>query len=134
MKEMKDICTDPEGALGNDNLDTLPDGISMKAAGKKPGTVTKLFELAGRAKVKFVCNYIEELVNNDTKFLLFCHHRAVMDALQNKLQSLNVEHVRIDGSSPKESRGDLVRTFQEKPSNRIFFIIRFVFSIFLVHF
>ena len=39
------------------------------------------YRLTGEAKVKGVCEFIETLCDNGAKFLVFAHHRSVMEEL-----------------------------------------------------
>ena len=46
------------------------------------GSFMVAYRLTGEAKVKGVCEFIETLFENGAKFLVFAHHKAVMDELQ----------------------------------------------------
>ena len=76
------------------------------------------YRLTGESKVKGVCEFMETLAENGAKFLVFAHHQAVMDELQNCLQSKKVGHVRIDGKVQAEIRHDRVTAFQTDPKIR----------------
>ena len=69
------------------------------------------YRLTGESKVKGVCEFIETLSENGAKFLIFAHHRSVMDELQNFLKQKKIGHVRIDGSVPPEKRHERVKAF-----------------------
>jgi len=56
--------------------------------------------LSGLAKVPGVCEYIEELLDNDIKFILFAHHSDVMNKLEDFIKTKKVLFMRIDGSTP----------------------------------
>ena len=47
------------------------------------------------------------------KILVFAHHVAVLDALENCLHALQVKYVRIDGQVTAALRGDLIQRFQK---------------------
>ena len=55
------------------------------------------YRLTGEAKVKGVCEFIETLSENGAKFLIFAHHRNVMDEIQSFLKQKKIGHVHIDG-------------------------------------
>ena len=46
------------------------------------GSFMVAYRLTGEAKVKGVCEFIETLFENGAKFLIFAHHKAVIDELQ----------------------------------------------------
>eukprot|EP00746_Dinoflagellata_sp_MGD_P123628 gnl/MRDRNA2_/MRDRNA2_58255_c0_seq1.p1 gnl/MRDRNA2_/MRDRNA2_58255_c0~~gnl/MRDRNA2_/MRDRNA2_58255_c0_seq1.p1 ORF type:complete len:728 (+),score=138.76 gnl/MRDRNA2_/MRDRNA2_58255_c0_seq1:154-2184(+) len=72
-------------------------------------------ELLGHAKAESCCRYIEDLLEAGIgKFLLFAHHRVVLDLLEQVLQKrLGQGYIRIDGSTNQLARPGLVRMFQE---------------------
>jgi SWI/SNF-related matrix-associated actin-dependent regulator of chromatin subfamily A-like protein 1 len=70
--------------------------------------ITKMFELSGRCKVGYVLEYINEMVETGAKFLLFCHHQFMMDAVCEQLRKNNCGHIRIDGKTTMEDRPTLV--------------------------
>ena len=39
------------------------------------------YRLTGESKVKSVCEFLETLAENGTKFLVFAHHQSVMDEI-----------------------------------------------------
>ena len=83
------------------------------------------FRLTSEMKKKAVCKYIEELLENDCKFLVFAHHQvrytpserhntvysthretsiepscvfqAMLNALGEMLDKKKIKHIRIDG-------------------------------------
>ena len=69
------------------------------------------YRLTGEAKVKGVCEFIETLSENGAKFLVFAHHKSVMDEIQKYLNQKKIGHVRIDGSVPPEKRHERVKAF-----------------------
>lgn len=82
------------------------------------GSFMVAYRLTGEAKVKGVCEFIETLFENGAKFLVFAHHKAVMDELQKFLQQKKIGHVRIDGKVTTENRHERVKAFQEDPKVR----------------
>eukprot|EP00434_Breviolum_minutum_P046790 symbB.v1.2.043082.t1/scaffold12269.1/size1102/1 len=59
-----------------------------------------------------VGDYVEYLLENEIKFLLFAHHHILLDALEEKLKSLETQFIRIDGKTPQQRRPELVEKFQ----------------------
>ena len=40
------------------------------------------FRLTGEAKIEGIKEYLDTLISQNCKFLLFCHHKSVMDAYE----------------------------------------------------
>jgi len=69
------------------------------------------YKLTGLSKVDGVCDFIETLVDNGAKFLVFAHHLCMIDALEEFSQKKNFGYIRIDGRVMSESRHDYVKQF-----------------------
>ncbi|CAE7944080.1 Zranb3 [Symbiodinium necroappetens] len=80
---------------------------------------TELFRLTGLAKVDAVADYVQYLVEAECRFLLFAHHQAVMDTLQQKLEKLKAGFIRIDGKTPSHKREQLVNEFRSNPAKQV---------------
>eukprot|EP00434_Breviolum_minutum_P004589 symbB.v1.2.004045.t1/scaffold228.1/size260974/14 len=73
-------------------------------------------ELVMEAKKRCCADYVNEVINNGIgKFLLFAHHRKMLDSLEAVLKERvgGGGYMRIDGSTPQRERADLVTRFQE---------------------
>jgi SNF2 family DNA or RNA helicase len=46
------------------------------------------------------------------KVLIFCHHKCVMDAIEDFMRDLNIMYIRIDGDVSISLRDNLIHTFQ----------------------
>ena len=68
------------------------------------------------AKCPAVVDYVSELMENGVKVLLFAHHKVVMNALCDSLDSKGHQYVRIDGLTAGEDRLSLCNEFQNDPS------------------
>ncbi|XP_006867857.1 PREDICTED: SWI/SNF-related matrix-associated actin-dependent regulator of chromatin subfamily A-like protein 1 [Chrysochloris asiatica] len=77
------------------------------------------FNRTAEAKIPSVIEYILDLLESGKeKFLVFAHHKVVLDAITNELEKKHVQHIRIDGSTSSADREDLCRQFQlsERPA------------------
>ncbi|XP_054168662.1 SWI/SNF-related matrix-associated actin-dependent regulator of chromatin subfamily A-like protein 1 [Oppia nitens] len=77
---------------------------------------TTLFEWymdSAIAKLEPVCRYLEQLLTLDIKFLCFCHHKIMMDGIQEMLAQKRINHIRIDGSTSAFDRQEACKQFQE---------------------
>lgn len=45
-------------------------------------TISLCYKLTGLAKIKGVCEYLNDLLENEGKFIIFAHHMDVLDAVE----------------------------------------------------
>ncbi|GAX78561.1 hypothetical protein CEUSTIGMA_g6001.t1 [Chlamydomonas eustigma] len=81
--------------------------------------VNEYYRASGPAKVKEAVEFLKCLLDCSSeeagrKVLVFCHHQAVMDAIEQKLlkASPNLGYIRIDGSTSDIKRKEYVDKFQ----------------------
>jgi superfamily II DNA or RNA helicase len=70
------------------------------------------YKLTGLSKIKGIKTYIMNLLSNEHKFILFAHHRIVLDSIEEFLQKKHVMFIRIDGDTDIQRRFKLVEQFQ----------------------
>ncbi|XP_005395742.1 PREDICTED: SWI/SNF-related matrix-associated actin-dependent regulator of chromatin subfamily A-like protein 1 [Chinchilla lanigera] len=71
------------------------------------------FNRTAEAKIPCIIEYILDLLESGReKFLVFAHHKMVLDAITKELERKHVPHIRIDGSTPSADREDLCQQFQ----------------------
>jgi len=87
--------------------------------GKALGDTAQLFRDTAEAKLAAVLDYVEHLLSLETKFLIFGHHRLVLDALEDKLKRAHYGYIRIDGHTAAAERPKLVSQFQEDKNVRV---------------
>ncbi|CAG2112372.1 unnamed protein product, partial [Medioppia subpectinata] len=71
------------------------------------------------AKVDPVCKYMAQLLNQNVKFLCFCHHKQMMDSIQQVLADMRVNHIRIDGTTSATDRQEACNEFQRVSDCRV---------------
>lgn len=65
------------------------------------------------------------VVENVSKFIIFAHHQAMMNAIQDRMvtefkeNGIKLDFMRIDGSVPSEERMNMVDRFQSSNMTRI---------------
>ncbi|XP_029314570.1 SWI/SNF-related matrix-associated actin-dependent regulator of chromatin subfamily A-like protein 1 isoform X2 [Cottoperca gobio] len=65
------------------------------------------------AKLQAIMEYITDMLEcGREKFLVFAHHRLVLDHITTELGKKNVSYIRIDGSTPSAERQQLCDKFQ----------------------
>ena len=80
---------------------------------------SKVRQEQGVAKVQHVIDRVEACLEQGVpKLILFCHHRAVLEALRAAL--INYGVVTFHGDTPMDERQNAVDVFQDDPNCRIF--------------
>ena len=69
-------------------------------------------------KVTFPFNQINHKKGID-KFIVFAHHKVILDALDDLVFSKNIDYIRIDGSVEPQERKQLVDIFQKQDKCRV---------------
>uniref|UniRef100_A0A672TEZ6 SWI/SNF-related matrix-associated actin-dependent regulator of chromatin subfamily A-like protein 1 n=1 Tax=Strigops habroptila TaxID=2489341 RepID=A0A672TEZ6_STRHB len=71
------------------------------------------YSSTAEAKIHSVIEYVLDLLESgNNKFLVFAHHKIVLDAIVAELEKKHVEYIRIDGSTPSAKRQTLCQKFQ----------------------
>jgi len=112
MKRTEELKSQLEEAISNN------EGVAKN--NELRASTMECYGLTGAAKADKVCEYIGELAQAGEKFLVFCHHLAVMDTLQEYVQKkIKCGYIRIDGSTKAKERSEKVKTFQTQPQTQI---------------
>ena len=53
--------------------------------------------MTGTAKVKGCVEFLETLIDNKQKFIVFAHHYEVMDGIEDAIVKKKISYIRIDG-------------------------------------
>lgn len=86
---------------------------------ERRGALLEYFHETGAVKIPAVCEYIEDLLESDRKFLCFAHHQNVMDSISKCIEKKKVDYIRIDGSVSAEQRKRLCDHFQFSDSCKV---------------
>ncbi|KAF9600180.1 hypothetical protein IFM89_005004 [Coptis chinensis] len=76
--------------------------------------INKIYNDSADAKIPAVKDYLETVIEAGCKFLIFAHHKAMIDSIHQFLLKKKVGCIRIDGGTPASSRQALVTDFQDK--------------------
>ncbi|KNC77281.1 hypothetical protein SARC_10248 [Sphaeroforma arctica JP610] len=71
------------------------------------------------AKTPAVCDYIDRLLDQPVKFVVFCQHNEMMSELEYVMKRKDVDYIRIDGSTNSKARQKKAARFQEVPTCRV---------------
>lgn len=75
--------------------------------------ISKIYTESAEVKVPAVQDYLSTVIEADCKFLIFAHHKVLLDGIEQFLMKKKVHYIRIDGSTEASSRQGLVNRFQE---------------------
>ncbi|CAN1279727.1 DNA annealing helicase and endonuclease ZRANB3 [Linum perenne] len=78
--------------------------------------ISKIYTDSAEAKVPAVLDYLATVVEAGCKFLVFAHHKQMIDSVHEYLLKKKVGCIRIDGGTPSADRQALVTDFQENDS------------------
>ena len=69
--------------------------------------------MTGEAKLVGVLDFMDTLIENNCKFIMFAHHQRVMDGIENfiKGKKEKIGYIRIDGSVNVDARHERVQAF-----------------------
>ncbi|XP_041982252.1 SWI/SNF-related matrix-associated actin-dependent regulator of chromatin subfamily A-like protein 1 [Aricia agestis] len=89
------------------------------ASSEKHAALITYFSESARFKIPPVCKYIKQtLRETEEKFLVFAHHRNMIEAICDTLDEAGAHYICIVGSTPPHTRAELVNKFQESGSCR----------------
>lgn len=100
---------------------SLDAAVADSSRGKQSSTMMKLWQLTGDAKLPQVQEYMNELIEQEIKFLVFAHHQSVLNALETFVRQHPAlpGYMRIDGSTPADKRQENVHNFQGQTIRRV---------------
>ncbi|KAI8434797.1 hypothetical protein MSG28_003308 [Choristoneura fumiferana] len=94
-------------------LTQMAEAYKSKSSTERHAALLTFFSESARVKIPAVCKYVRQLLrSSNDKFLVFAHHRNVIDALCLTLDTAGVHYICIVGSTPPHARADLVDKFQ----------------------
>ena len=94
-------------------------GLLSGFSAETRATLFDMYKKTGEAKLSAVLQYLSDLLENNTKFLVFAHHLAVLDGIEQFLIKNHVQHFRLDGSTSPADRQAGVDRFQTDSRCRV---------------
>ncbi|XP_053610270.1 SWI/SNF-related matrix-associated actin-dependent regulator of chromatin subfamily A-like protein 1 [Plodia interpunctella] len=102
-----------------DELCQMAQNYNTTRSSERHAALITYFSESAKVKIPAVCKYLNQLLDESSeKFLIFAHHRNVIDAICLTLDERCVSYICIVGSTPANTRADLVDKFQHTPSCR----------------
>ncbi|CAI2378561.1 unnamed protein product [Moneuplotes crassus] len=74
--------------------------------------LSEAYAITGQAKMKGVIEFMNGLIENKQKFLIFGHHYEVLDALEDYCIRNRLNYIRIDGRVDQQNRYKAVKKYQ----------------------
>ncbi|XP_069769218.1 SWI/SNF-related matrix-associated actin-dependent regulator of chromatin subfamily A-like protein 1 isoform X1 [Narcine bancroftii] len=116
-KRRKVVLVEPQGmsAKAKTALKAAAEEMARghKTKRKQKEALIVFYNRTGEAKVRSIVEYVMDLIRSGReKFLVFGHHRLVLDALCTALEEKRIEFIRIDGSTSSSDRQSLSDQFQ----------------------
>ncbi len=106
--------------LGRFSAEEISSALMKEDGGKElKDRIMEAYQLTGLAKIRGIIEFLDTLVENDTKFILFAEHLAVLDSVAEELRRRELDYVRIDGAVPMEKRHELVAKFQTEETCKV---------------
>lgn len=62
---------------------------------------------------------METLLDSQIKFLVFAHHKCVLDSYEEKMSKKRIGYMRIDGKTPQNQKHSNIISFQNDSSCRV---------------
>ncbi len=82
--------------------------------------MSNLYMSTADAKVEAVQEYVRDMLEmDDVKFLIFAHHKCLLDGIEKQCITSKVSYIRIDGQTDVQERDVLRRKFQEDEKCRV---------------
>lgn len=79
----------------------------------------KWFSESASAKVPAVIEYLSDILKRDIKLICFCHHKAMLEGVEEMLNKEKINHIRIDGSTPPKVRQEACEVFQSNENFKV---------------
>ncbi|NWI46800.1 SMAL1 protein, partial [Picathartes gymnocephalus] len=116
-KQRKMVVVAPEGISAKTKAVLAAEAKKMakgyESRKQEKEALLVFFSRTAEAKIRSVIEYILELLESgNNKFLVFAHHKIMLDAIVAELKKKHVEHIRIDGSTSSAERQSLCQKFQ----------------------
>ncbi|XP_063144906.1 SWI/SNF-related matrix-associated actin-dependent regulator of chromatin subfamily A-like protein 1 [Candoia aspera] len=116
-KQRKMVVVAPEGMNTRTKAELAAAAEEMakgfKSKQEQKEALIVFYNRTAEAKIHCILEYILDLLESGRqKFLVFAHHKLILDAISEELERKNIGFIRIDGSTPSAERQSLSQEFQ----------------------
>ncbi|KAH8377525.1 hypothetical protein KR093_005804 [Drosophila rubida] len=122
-KNRETVVLDPALIWTDENAQTTCKDLSTELKSAKGRSreevLLRFYARTAEVKTRAVCAYLKTLIKEKVKFIIFAHHRVMLDAISDCLAGLKVNYIRIDGHTRSDLRADYVDKFQKQSSCKV---------------
>ncbi|KAH1184503.1 SWI/SNF-related matrix-associated actin-dependent regulator of chromatin subfamily A-like protein 1 [Mauremys mutica] len=116
-KQRKMVVVAPEGMNAKTKAELAATAKEMakgyRSKQKEKEALLLFYNRTAEAKIRSVIEYILDLLESRRdKFLVFAHHKIVLNAISKALENKHVGYIRIDGATSSAERQSLCQKFQ----------------------
>ncbi|KAM7153617.1 SWI/SNF-related matrix-associated actin-dependent regulator of chromatin subfamily A-like protein 1 isoform 2-T2 [Macrochelys suwanniensis] len=116
-KQRKMVVVAPEGMNAKTKAELAAKAKEMakgyRSKQQEKEALLLFYNRTAEAKIRSVIEYILDLLESGRdKFLVFAHHKIVLNAISKELENKHVGYIRIDGSTSSAERQSLCQKFQ----------------------
>ncbi|XP_067426224.1 SWI/SNF-related matrix-associated actin-dependent regulator of chromatin subfamily A-like protein 1 isoform X2 [Emydura macquarii macquarii] len=116
-KQRKMVVVAPEGVNAKTKAELAASAKEMakgyRSKQQEKEALLLYYNRTAEAKIRSVVEYILDLLESGRdKFLVFAHHKIVLNAISEELEKKHVGYIRIDGSTSSAERQSLCQKFQ----------------------
>lgn len=86
---------------------------------EKRSKMLEYYSITAHAKLPAITAYLRDLIDSGRKFIVFAHHKVMLDGICDDLDTLNCKYIRIDGQTSSEDRQHSVDAFQSREDVRV---------------
>lgn len=108
------VLLSPKESITNNDFQQFENRLQNKFAhaNEKRGTLLCYYASTGTYKIPKILDYVNDQLERKNKFIIFAHHKNVLDAISAAIAKQNVDFIRIDGSTSSLSRKEMCDKFQ----------------------
>ncbi|KAH0621269.1 hypothetical protein JD844_022374 [Phrynosoma platyrhinos] len=116
-KQRKVVVVAPEGINARTKAELAAAAKEMakgyRSKQEEKEALILFYNRTAEAKIHSIIEYILDLLESGReKFLVFAHHKLVLDAITEELEKKHIGYIRVDGSTPSAERQSLCQEFQ----------------------
>ncbi|XP_055917964.1 SWI/SNF-related matrix-associated actin-dependent regulator of chromatin subfamily A-like protein 1 [Eupeodes corollae] len=122
-KTRETVVLDPallwHGSDVDRTLQSYTNDLSKCKGKERECILLKFYAETATVKARAVCEYLKTLIKQNLKFIVFAHHKVMMEAISESLDKQKVKYIKIDGNTKSDLRSELVEIFQNKSSCKV---------------
>ncbi|XP_062127437.1 SWI/SNF-related matrix-associated actin-dependent regulator of chromatin subfamily A-like protein 1 [Drosophila sulfurigaster albostrigata] len=122
-KNRETVVLDPALVWTDENAQTTCKDLNSELKSAKGRSreevLLRFYARTAEVKTRAVCAYLKTLIKEKVKFIIFAHHRVMLDAISDCLTGLKVNYIRIDGQTRSDLRADYVDKFQKQSNCKV---------------